>query len=164
MAESHGPGSGATQAAERLREAPGAYDREISYKGLRIFAVGLATLILASAFLMWAFSDYLRDRLVEADPPPPALPEARRPHTPPGPRLQTEFTTDVERLRQIEEALLTGYAWVDRAAGRVRVPIERAMALVAEGGLPASSSAVDAAPATSGERVPSAKEEADATP
>lgn len=109
-------------------------DREISYTGLRIFAVGLAALVLAAAFLMWAFSDYLRDRLVEADPPPPALPEARRPHTPPGPQLQTEFTTDVERLRQTEEALLTGYAWVDRSAGRIRIPIERAMELVAAGG------------------------------
>lgn len=110
------------------------FDREISYRGLRIFAVGLAALVLVSAFLMWAFSAYLRDRLVAADPPPPALPEARRPHTPPGPRLQTEFTSDVERLRQTEEVLLTGYAWVDRGAGRVRVPVERAMELVAEEG------------------------------
>lgn len=111
------------------------FDREISYRGLRIFGIGLAVLVLVSAFLMWAFSDFLRDRLVAADPPLPALPEARQPHTPPGPRLQTEFTSDVERLRQTEEALLTGYAWVDRGADRVRIPVERAMELVVAGAL-----------------------------
>lgn len=111
------------------------FDREISYRGLRIFALGMAALVLVAVFLMWAFSSYLRQGLVAADPPPPALPEARRPHTPPGPRLQTEFTSDVERLRQTEEALLNGYAWVDRGAGRVRIPVERAMELVAAGAL-----------------------------
>lgn len=111
------------------------FDREISYRGLRIFAIGMAALVLVAVFLMWAFSSYLREGLVAADPPPPALPEARRPHTPPGPRLQTEFTSDVERLRQTEEALLTGYAWVDRGTGRSRIPVERAMELVAAGAL-----------------------------
>lgn len=125
------------------------FDREISYRGLRIFAIGMAALVLVSVFLMWAFSSYLRQGLVAADPPPPALPEARRPHTPPGPRLQTDFTSDVERLRQTEEALLTGYAWVDRGAGRVRIPVERAMELVAAGGL--DSAAPRSTPAASEE-------------
>lgn len=116
------------------------FDREISYRGLRIFAVSLAALVLAAVFLMWGYSSRLRDRLVAADPPPPALPEARRPHSPPAPRLQTEFTGDVERLHQIEEQLLSGYAWVDRSAGRVRIPIERAMELVAAGERPATES------------------------
>lgn len=36
------------------------FDREISYRGLRIFAIGMAALVLVSVFLMWAFSSYLR--------------------------------------------------------------------------------------------------------
>lgn len=127
------------------------FDREISYHGLRNFAIGLVVLVLLSAFLMWGFSVRLRERLAAADPPPPALPEARRPHTPPGPRLQTEFTADIERLRQIEEELLAGYGWVDRAAGRVRIPIERAMELVAEGGLRSPAAPASAAVAESEE-------------
>lgn len=117
-----------------MAETAQGFDREISYRGLRIFAIGLAVLMLLAAFLMWGFSTHLRSRLVAADPPLPALPEARRPHLPPGPPLQTGFTSDIEELRRVEEELLHGYAWVDRSAGRVRIPIERAMELVAVGG------------------------------
>ncbi len=39
-------------------------------------------------------------------------------------------------LRDGQEATLAGYGWVDRKAGVVRVPIERAMDLVAERGVP----------------------------
>ena len=42
-------------------------------------------------------------------------------------------------LRQLharEAEMLQGYAWVDRNAGAVRIPIERAMDLVVEKGLP----------------------------
>ena len=38
------------------------------------------------------------------------------------------------RLRQAK--LLSSYGWVDREAGVVRIPIDRAMDLVAERGLP----------------------------
>ena len=35
-----------------------------------------------------------------------------------------------------EEAALTSYAWVDRAGGVAQIPVERALELVAERGLP----------------------------
>jgi hypothetical protein len=40
------------------------------------------------------------------------------------------------QLRQREERLLTTYGWVDRDAGLVRIPIDEAMRLVAEGRTP----------------------------
>lgn len=39
-------------------------------------------------------------------------------------------------LRESEKATLTTYGWVDRKAGTVRIPIDRAMDLVAERGVP----------------------------
>src|SRR5690242_3477990 len=39
-------------------------------------------------------------------------------------------------LRQQESAQLTGYGWVNQASGIARIPINRAIALVAEKGLP----------------------------
>ena len=48
------------------------------------------------------------------------------------------------QLSQIE-----GYAWVDEKAGLVRIPVERAMALVAERGLPARGAAAPASKAAS---------------
>lgn len=125
------------------RPEQGELDREIHYRGLVYFTIGLAILVLLSAALMWAFSAHLRSQLVAADPPPPALPEAREPHLPPGPQLQTEFTADIEALRRSEEELLDRYSWIDREAGRVRIPIERAIELIAEGERP-----IDEAPAS----------------
>ena len=54
---------------------------------------------------------------------------------PPTPRLQTQPFKDVYLLRQTEAATLESYAWVDKEAGIVRVPIERAMELTLERGL-----------------------------
>jgi hypothetical protein len=56
---------------------------------------------------------------------------------PPAPRLQARPILDLQALRAEEAGALQSYAWVDRDGGVVRIPIERAMALLAERGLPA---------------------------
>ena len=46
----------------------------------------------------------------------------------PTPRVQTDDgNQDVADLHQREDLLLDNYSWVDRAQGKVRIPIERAM-------------------------------------
>lgn len=55
----------------------------------------------------------------------------------PPPRLQTNPASDLAELRAAEEAQLSSYGWVDRQAGVIRIPIERAIELTAERGLPA---------------------------
>jgi hypothetical protein len=55
---------------------------------------------------------------------------------PPEPRLQTDPRDDMANLRRSEDDVLDSYGWVDRNAGVVRIPIERAMTLVVERGLP----------------------------
>jgi hypothetical protein len=55
---------------------------------------------------------------------------------PPEPRLQTDPHGDLLRLRQSEDQILNTYGWVDRNAGVVRIPIEQAMKLTVERGLP----------------------------
>lgn len=56
---------------------------------------------------------------------------------PPPPRLQTNPRGDLLELREAEDRVLTTYGWVDRNAGVVRIPIEQAMKLTVERGLPA---------------------------
>jgi hypothetical protein len=55
---------------------------------------------------------------------------------PPQPRLQTDPTADRAVIEAQARARLQGYAWVDRPAGRVRIPIEEAMRLTAKRGWP----------------------------
>jgi hypothetical protein len=66
---------------------------------------------------------------------------------PPLPRLQTTPYADLKTFRASEDEVLHGYAWVDRQQGIVRIPIERAIALIAERGLPAPPAAPAAADA-----------------
>lgn len=53
----------------------------------------------------------------------------------PMPRLQPDPTADMNKFRVREEELLNSYGWVDQNAGKVHIPIERAIDLVAKTGL-----------------------------
>ena len=52
------------------------------------------------------------------------------------PKLVESEPRALAEFRAQEEALLTSYAWVEKDKGRVRIPIDEAMRLVAERGLP----------------------------
>ena len=56
---------------------------------------------------------------------------------PPEPRLQANPKQDLRDLRESEDALLKSYGWVDKNNGVVRIPIDEAMKLVLQRGLPA---------------------------
>ena len=55
----------------------------------------------------------------------------------PTPRVQIDDgNQDVADLHAREDLLLANYTWVDQSKGTVRIPIERAMQLIAQRGLP----------------------------
>jgi hypothetical protein len=54
----------------------------------------------------------------------------------PKPRLEVKGPADLAAFRAAEEADLNSYDWVDRSTGTVRVPIDRAMELLLQRGLP----------------------------
>jgi hypothetical protein len=54
----------------------------------------------------------------------------------PPPRLEVSPAASLAEFRAAEEADLNSYAWIDRNTGTVRIPIERAMQLILERGLP----------------------------
>lgn len=60
----------------------------------------------------------------------------------PTPRLQTDDGYDeIYVMHQKEDLLLENYTWVDEKQGTVRIPIERAMELIAQRGLPVAQPA-----------------------
>src|SRR5205085_9503863 len=59
--------------------------------------------------------------------------------SPPAPVLQPDPIADLHQMRAQEDQILQGYAWIDRGAGKVRIPIARAMQLMVERGLPTVS-------------------------
>jgi hypothetical protein len=74
--------------------------------------------------------------------------------TPPRPALEAESGQTFDPYRTFEERKLTSYAWVDRSNGLVRIPIDRAMDLTAQRGLP-SRPAPAATPQDNGASSPS---------
>jgi len=57
------------------------------------------------------------------------------PVRPPAPGLQADPVAEIDQLRKREDALLGNYAWADAAHTRARIPIGRAMELIAGHGL-----------------------------
>src|SRR5689334_704243 len=55
----------------------------------------------------------------------------------PQPQLQTTPVLDLKAIREEEERTLHSYGWVDKPKGVVRLPIDRAMDLMVQRGLPA---------------------------
>ena len=70
--------------------------------------------------------------LTNHQPPAPQVsPLAAGPAPPPKPRLQITPRLDLAEKRKAEDATLNSYGWIDRTSGTVRIPIERAMDLLA---------------------------------
>ena len=90
-------------------------------------AAGLATMLVVVALAAWAVLSLLRSGSAQ-DALSPHAAAARMP----SPRLQTAPSRDLDALREDKRAMLSDYRWLDRDAGVVRIPIERAMELLTE--------------------------------
>jgi hypothetical protein len=66
---------------------------------------------------------------------PPAPSNAHVDTTFPEPRLERNERLEINQFRLQEEQTLHSYGWVDQQAGVVRIPIDRAMQLIAQRGL-----------------------------
>jgi hypothetical protein len=132
----------------------GPVDHELDFRGIFIFVGGLTAVTLVVMGLMWGVAVLFKGSLAREDPAPPALAEAREARVPPGPNLQQNPTADLASFRAAEEAELATWAWVDRKKGVARVPVERALEIVASRGLPAPPPMPAPAPAPAGETAP----------
>ena len=79
------------------------------------------------------------------------------PRLPPEPRLQADPVSDLHRMREAEDNVLQTYGWVDKNAGVVRIPVARALDLLAQRGLPNWGGAPVAAAQTSAGKAPAKK-------
>jgi hypothetical protein len=120
----------------RPQHEPTEFDAEIRVKAIFGVLAGLALLVALSFAGMGAFSRFLKARSVARDPEPLPVAEANQPRPRPRAALQADPTADMVAFAREEEAAVTSYAWVDRTAGVAQIPVERALEIVAERGLP----------------------------
>jgi|SRR5690349_11176045 hypothetical protein len=103
--------------------------RDVSVGALAALG-GLLTLILAT--VLGASHDLAFDLAKWAGHSPSATVSSA--FHPPVPTLEVEPERDLRTFRQREDTQLRSYGWVDRAAGTVHIPIDRAMDQMAADG------------------------------
>jgi len=151
--------------SQDLHSAPhghghGRYEhKDIGVSGVVYFLIGLAVALVIVYFVVNGFYSYLSHRS-DAEQPgvsPLAtstakdtrrLPEEYKTDAEgkdyekyleknfPSPQLETDERNELNKIRLREEDTLSTYDYVDRNAGTVRIPIDRAMDLIAQRGLP----------------------------
>jgi len=112
-------------------EGPGFETTDVEVPVVLKFGVALVVMMALSAVGSWVIFRLLFADAVRADPkfsPLAVLDKA----PPPEPRLIQNEPADLDSVRKDEQKVLESYEWVDRSSGVVRIPIERAMELVAK--------------------------------
>jgi hypothetical protein len=116
--------------------AGGGYEKDDSARGfLWGLILGTMALTVVGAVVPWIYVK-ARDRERAAAPVDISPLASTLPQQPPEPRLQPSPATDYRRYREAEDTLLNSYALIDEKGEVARMPIERAMDLIAQRGLP----------------------------
>jgi hypothetical protein len=111
----------------------------VNLKPVIAFAIVMVLVTIFSFASMGFFLDFLRMNHERNDTP--LSPLAKPNPEPPAPRLQVSPSQDLKQMRQTENAVLHAYHWVDKNTGVVGIPVERAMEVLAERGLPSRNAA-----------------------
>ena len=128
--------------------APAYETRDADVRGVFRFLVVMGLVLTFTLVLCWGLFRYFS--ATEAEPNP-ASPFAETRQLPSGPQLQVNPREDWLKFHAAQQQALESYAWEDRQAGIVRVPIERAMDLLLEKGVPVAG---EKTPAGAGKPAP----------
>lgn len=131
--------------------------QDLSPHGVYAFLAGLAVTGVLVALVLWGLYRFM-DRYERSQQPPQnplVQPSTAAPRQVPAeailkfpqPRLEKNERLEINDFLLKEENTLDSYGWVDQKAGVVRIPIERAMQLIAQQGLPTTPKAGTEPPA-----------------
>ena len=112
-------------------------ESDVNIRAILGFGAGLIVVAAVVHLLIYVLFGYFNSRDGVQSPAEYPLAAAQGQREPPEPRLQTNPRQDLADLRAKEDELLDSYGWVDKNAGVVRIPIDTAMKLTLERGLPA---------------------------
>jgi hypothetical protein len=98
------------------------------------FAIGLVLCAVVIQLVLWWLFELFVSRQARFGDTPTRIVTERA--FPPEPRLQINPGADYTATRERAMQQLSTYGWLDKANGKARIPIERAMDIIAEQGLP----------------------------
>ena len=108
-----------------------------------IIRYGIGLLVIGAfihLFLWWLQGTYSRQS-ERAQTQVYPLATGQQDRLPPFPRFQENPQQELSELRAKQKALLEGYQWINKETGAARIPIEDAMKIVVERGLPVREAA-----------------------
>jgi len=125
--------------------------RDANIRDLLLFGAVLSFMVIAGLVVSQVVFHYF---VGHQGLGPPASPFENVRTLPPEPRLQVVAPRDVKQYKAAQDEVLKSYGWIDENAGIVRIPIDRAMDILLQKGLPVrgGAPAKPAAPKTSGQR------------
>jgi hypothetical protein len=159
---------------EEIDIAAGYEKSDVGVRGIAVFLTSLLIFVGVSGVLSYGIGKVIFSRMAKEDGPRdkwtksvdvkdlgnlasnPELQNkiAATTNEFPTPRLQTDDgNQEIADLHNREDLLLENYSWADKSQGKVRIPIERAMELIAQQGLPVAP-AVQQAPLMAGDMKP----------
>jgi hypothetical protein len=134
-------------ATDSMKEAIalGFESRDVNTRAFFYFLLVMGIFLVITAFAVAGlFFYYARTNV--------PLPTVARPfdsyrQLPPPPRIQTTPGDDIANYLQSEQHLLNSSGWIDQKNGVARIPIDRAMRLLLQRGLPVQNSSTSPPPA-----------------
>ena len=114
-----------------MPEEPPYEKGDVHFRGVLIFAIALVVGVVLTLVLVGGMIALLAQHSPSSMR---ASPTGTPSVVPPPPLLQAQPWEDLRRYREEQSRILLNYTWIDRNAGVVRIPIERAMELVIERG------------------------------
>ncbi|MGH9560303.1 MAG: hypothetical protein ACRD3S_02515 [Terracidiphilus sp.] len=163
------PGHNQHDEPEEIDVSLGYEASDASIPGIAVFLVGLLIFVGACGAVCYVIGGVFNAHMNKEDGPNskwtktvdvrqlgnlPSSPElqnkmAEITQSFPTPRVQMDDgNQDIANLHAREDLLLDHYTWVDESKGQVRIPVERAMELIAQRGLPVAAAAQTAQPMT----------------
>jgi hypothetical protein len=151
---------------------------DVSVPGVAIFIIGLFISVCVFFVFCFGMGKVINNALAKRDGPlnkwnASSTPQSKRlknmesnpageqvqleqlTHSFPTPRLQTDNgAQDLVELHQREDLLLDHYTWVNQSQGKVRIPIDRAMEIIAQHGLPVEQKTGPQEPLLFGDKAP----------
>ncbi len=153
----HNPHQHGGHSPEEIDTSAGFEQSDVRTTGIVVFLMALLVFVGVSGILVYGIGKVINAELNREDGPTskwastvnirelgnmptnPAMQQkvAELTQNFPTPRVQLDDgNQDVADLHRREDLLLDSYTWADRSQGKVRIPIERAMELLAQRGLP----------------------------
>jgi hypothetical protein len=143
-----------------LADSPGYEVTDVNVNGIVVFLASLGAFVGVFFIFCFGMGKVINTAIIKSDGPPNkwnqigSQPRGKREDLTsnavmeqqqlqqmvqrfPTPRLQTDDgNEEIAEMHAREDLLLDYYSWVDRSSGKVRIPIARAMQLIAQHGLP----------------------------